>query len=159
MTFHIQYLSDGLWKQSLSNGPDIQILPNRDGKTITVTDNTTFVTVSKYVTENLSWTTRFLVVCDLYPSLILLIMWGSKPSVTVSTADISVLHSAEVLHFHHNSRKSSEELWTQPRNVLARHNTTLPRCDCIGTLRGLYKDSLTHDNPLRFQVKAVITLS
>ena len=62
MTFHIQYLSDGLWKQSLSNGPDIQILPNRDGKTITVTDNTTFVTVSKYVTENLSWTTRFLVV-------------------------------------------------------------------------------------------------
>ena len=74
MTFHIQYLSDGLWKQSLSNGPDIQILPNRDGKTITVTDNTTFVTVSKYVTENLSWTTRFLVVCDLYPSLILLIM-------------------------------------------------------------------------------------
>ena len=42
--------------------------------------------------------------------------------------------------------------------VLARHNTTLPRCDCIGTLRSIYKDSLTYDNPLRFQVKAVITL-
>jgi hypothetical protein len=27
------------------------------------------------------------------------------------------------------------------------------------SLRGLYKDSLTYDNPLRFQVKAVITLS
>jgi hypothetical protein len=26
------------------------------------------------------------------------------------------------------------------------------------SLRGLYKDSLTYDNPLRFQVKAVITL-
>jgi hypothetical protein len=25
------------------------------------------------------------------------------------------------------------------------------------SLRGLYKDSLTYDNPLRFQVKAVIT--
>ena len=41
-------------------------------------------------------------------------MWGSKPLLTVSTADISVLHSAEVVHFHHNSRKSSEELWIQP---------------------------------------------
>ena len=44
-------------------------------------------------------------------------MWGSKPLVTVSTADISVLHSAKVVHFHHNSRKSSEELCTQPRCV------------------------------------------
>src|SRR6185437_8677773 len=26
--------------------------------------------------------------------------------------------------------------------VLIRHNTTLSRCDCIGTLRGLYKKSL-----------------
>src|SRR6185503_7238429 len=26
--------------------------------------------------------------------------------------------------------------------VLIRHNTTLPRCDCIGTLRGLSKESL-----------------
>ena len=43
--------------------------------------------------------------------------------------------------------------------MLARHNTTLPRCDYIWTLRGLYKDSLASDNPLRFQAKAVITLS
>ena len=42
--------------------------------------------------------------------------------------------------------------------MLARHNTTLSRCDCIGTLQGLYKDFLTHDNSLRFQAKAVITL-
>ena len=42
-------------------------------------------------------------------------MWESKPLLTVSTADISVLHSAEVVHFHHNSRKSFEKFWTQPR--------------------------------------------
>jgi hypothetical protein len=24
----------------------------------------------------------------------------------------------------------------------AKHHTTLPRCDCIGTLRGLYEDPL-----------------
>jgi hypothetical protein len=41
-------------------------------------------------------------------------MWGSRPLLTVSTADRSVLHSAEVVHFHHSSRKSSEELWTPP---------------------------------------------
>ena len=33
-------------------------------------------------------------------------MWGFKPLLTVSTDDISVLHSAEIVHFHHNSRKS-----------------------------------------------------
>ena len=38
------------------------VLPNHDGKTINVTDNTILVTVSKYVTGNLSWITRFLVV-------------------------------------------------------------------------------------------------
>jgi hypothetical protein len=41
-------------------------------------------------------------------------MRGSRPLLTVSTADRSVLHSAEVVHFHHSSCKSSEELWTQP---------------------------------------------
>ena len=34
--------------------------------------------------------------------------------MTVSTANRLVLHSAEVVHFTHKSRKSSEELWTQP---------------------------------------------
>jgi hypothetical protein len=48
-------------------------------------------------------------------SLSSLIMWGSRPLLTVSTAGRSVLHSAEVAHFHHSSRKSPEELWTQPR--------------------------------------------
>jgi len=42
--------------------------------------------------------------------------------------------------------------------VLARHNATLMRCDCIGMLQDLYIDSLTSDNPLRFQAKAVVTL-
>ena len=40
------------------------VLPNHDGKTINVTDNTILVTVSKYVTGNLSWITRFLVVLN-----------------------------------------------------------------------------------------------
>ena len=62
--------------------------------------------------------------------------------MTVSTADISVLHSTEVVHFHHNSRKSFEELWTQP--CMCRPSTLLHflRCDCIGTLRGFCKESL-----------------
>jgi hypothetical protein len=51
----------------------------------------------------------------LSPSLSSLIMWGYRPLLIVSTADRSVLHSVEVAHFHHSSRKSSEELWTLPR--------------------------------------------
>jgi hypothetical protein len=50
----------------------------------------------------------------LNPSLGSLIKWGSKPLLTVSTAGRSVLHSAEVAHFHHSSCKSPEELWTKP---------------------------------------------
>jgi hypothetical protein len=50
----------------------------------------------------------------LNPSLSILIMWGSRPLLTVSTTVITVLHSTEVVHFHHKSRKSFEELWTQP---------------------------------------------
>ena len=42
-------------------------------------------------------------------------MRGSKPLITASTTDILVLHSAEIVHFTHKSRKSSEELWTQSR--------------------------------------------
>ena len=46
-----------------------------------------------------------------------------------------------------------------PNNaMLARHHTTLPRCDCIGTLRGLYKDSLMCSNPLGFRSKQGIKL-
>jgi hypothetical protein len=43
-------------------------------------------------------------------SLSSLIMCGSRLLLTVSTADRSVLHYAEVAHFHHSSHKSSEEL-------------------------------------------------
>jgi hypothetical protein len=35
--------------------------------------------------------------------------------------------------------------------VLLKHNTTLPRCDCIGTLWDLYKDPLPWENLLQFQ--------
>jgi len=73
----------------------------------------------------------------------------------MSMTDISVLHSAEVVPTIHV--KASKNF--KPNHAMrAKHNTTLPICDCIGTLRGLYKDSLTYDNPLRFQTKVVITL-
>jgi hypothetical protein len=82
----------------------------------------------------------------LNPSLSLLIMWGSRPLLTVSTTDWSILHSAEVVHFHHSSRKSSEAL-NPTTHVLIRNNTTLSRCDFIGTLRSLYKDMQKHQQP------------
>ena len=68
----------------------------------------------------------------------LLIMWGSRPILTVSTTVITILHSAEVVHFHVKVSKN----FKPNHDVLARHNTTLPRCDCIGTLRGLSKKIL-----------------
>ena len=78
--------------------------------------------------------------------------------MTVSTADISVLNTLQRLYTFTTSHVKVQKNFGPNHAVLARHNTTLPRCDCIGTLRGLYKDSLTYDNPLRFQVKTVITL-
>jgi hypothetical protein len=51
---------------------------------------------------------------NLSPSSSLVIMWGSWLLLTMSTANRLVLHSAEVVHFHHKQRKSSKELWTQP---------------------------------------------
>jgi hypothetical protein len=51
---------------------------------------------------------------DLSPSWSLVIMWRSRPLLTVSTANRLALHSAEAVHFHHKQRKSSKELWTQP---------------------------------------------
>jgi hypothetical protein len=35
----------------------------------------------------------------------------------------------------------------------AKHHTTLPRCDCIGTLRGFYEDPPMRNNPLGFRTK------
>jgi hypothetical protein len=37
-----------------------------------------------------------------------------------------------------------------------KHNATLPRCGCIGTLRGLYKVPLAWEIPLQFQAKESI---
>jgi hypothetical protein len=45
---------------------------------------------------------------SLYSSSI--IMWGSRPLLTVSTANQLVLHSAEVVHFHHKLSKNSDKL-------------------------------------------------
>ena len=83
-------------------------------------------------------------------SVSLLIMWGSKPILTVSTTIITILHSAEVVHFHVKVSKN----FKPNHDVLARHNTTLPMCDCIGTLRSLYKDSIIRSSPLEFQNRA-----
>ena len=75
------------------------------------------------------------------------------PLLTVSTADISILHSAKVVHFHHKSHKSSKELWTQPRCAdQAQYHTTEVWLHRNATTP--YKDSLISDNLLRFQVKA-----
>ena len=56
------FISDCLCTTVMTKWAGYPVLPNHDGKTINVTDNTILVTVSKYVTGNLSWITRFLVV-------------------------------------------------------------------------------------------------
>ena len=72
-------------------------------------------------------------------------------------ADISVF-TLQMLYTLPTIRIKVPKNFEPNHAVLARHNATLLRCDCIGMLRDLYKDSLTYDNPLRFQVKVVITL-
>jgi len=74
--------------------------------------------------------------------------------MTVNTADISVLNTLQRLYTLPTSRVKVLKNFGPNHAVLIWHNTTLPRYDCIGTLRGLYKKFLTSDNPLRFQVKA-----
>ena len=76
--------------------------------------------------------------------------------MTASTADILV-YTMWRLYTLPTIRVKVQKNIVPNHTVLIRHNTTLLRCDCIGMLRGLYKDSLAHDDPLRFQVKAVIT--
>jgi hypothetical protein len=51
---------------------------------------------------------------DLSSSSSSIIMWGSLLLLTVSMTNRLVLHSADVVHFHHKSCRSTEELWTQP---------------------------------------------
>ena len=78
--------------------------------------------------------------------------------MTVSTADISVLNTLQRLYTLSTSRVKVQKNFGPNHAVRAKHNITLSRYDCVGTLRDLYKDSLTRDNSLRFQVKAAITL-
>jgi hypothetical protein len=42
--------------------------------------------------------------------------------------------------------------------MLIRHHTTLPRCDCIGTLRSLYKDMQKSNDPHSYGSGRTITL-
>jgi hypothetical protein len=42
--------------------------------------------------------------------------------------------------------------------MLAKHHTTLPRCDCIGTLWSLYKDMQKTNNPHNYGSGRTITL-
>jgi hypothetical protein len=83
-----------------------------------------------------------------------LFMWGSKPLLTVGTANRLVLQSLEVVHFHH-SRVNVLGTLNPTMLCKSRHNNTLPRCDCIGTLRGLYKNSQICDNPLSLPHKGM----
>jgi hypothetical protein len=81
-------------------------------------------------------------------------MWESESFLTLSTTDILVLHFVEVLHLYPQVTKSSKKF--APSHVLlAKHNTTLLRCDCIGMLQVLYKDPLVWENLLRFRDEVV----
>jgi hypothetical protein len=42
--------------------------------------------------------------------------------------------------------------------MLAKHHTTLPRCDCIGTLRRLYKGMQKNNDPHSYGLGQTITL-
>jgi hypothetical protein len=42
--------------------------------------------------------------------------------------------------------------------MLAKHHTTLPRCDCIGTLRSLYKGMQKTNDPHSYRSGRTITL-
>ena len=78
--------------------------------------------------------------------------------MTVSTTDISDLNTLQRLYTLPTSRVKVQKNFGPNHAVLIRHNTTVLRCDCIGMLRGLYKDSLSYDNLIRFQAKVIITL-
>jgi hypothetical protein len=47
----------------------------------------------------------------------------------------------------------------QPNHaMLAKHHTTLPRCDCIGALRSLYKGMQNTNDPHSYGLGRTITL-
>jgi hypothetical protein len=70
-------------------------------------------------------------------------MWGSEPLMTVSMADIPVLHSAEVAHLY---QQVMLPIW----QGIATSHTPLPRKRGRVTLQGLYKVSLALENLLQF---------
>jgi hypothetical protein len=72
------------------------------------------------------------------------------PLLTVSTADISILKYLQRLYTFTTSHVKVQKNFGPNHVVLIRHNTTLPRCDCIGMLGGFYKDFLLRSSPLRF---------
>ena len=72
-----------------------------------------------------------------------LIMWGSELLMTVSTASIPVLHSAEVVHLY-------PQVMLPIFQGIATSHTPLPRRRGRVTLRGLYKVPLASENPLQF---------
>jgi hypothetical protein len=63
--------------------------------------------------------------------------------MTVSTADIPVLHSAEVAHLY-------PQVMLPIYKGIATSHTPLPRRRGRVTLRGLYKVPLASENPLQF---------
>jgi hypothetical protein len=63
--------------------------------------------------------------------------------MTVSTADIPVLHSAEVAHLY-------PQVMLPICQGIATSHTPLPRKRGRVTLRGLYKVLLASENPLQF---------
>jgi hypothetical protein len=67
--------------------------------------------------------------------------------LTVSSASIPVLHSAEVVPFTHKSCYLSAKG--------SRLHTPLPRKRGRATLRGLYKVPLASENPLQFMGRAL----
>jgi hypothetical protein len=63
--------------------------------------------------------------------------------MTVSTADIPVLHSAEAAHLY-------QQVMLPIRQGIATSHTPLPRKRGRVTLRGLYNVPLASENPLQF---------
>jgi hypothetical protein len=69
--------------------------------------------------------------------------------MTVSTADISILHSAEVAHLY-------AQVVLPICQGIATFNSSLPRRRGRVALRGLYKVPLASENPLRFLRRAIL---
>jgi hypothetical protein len=80
-------------------------------------------------------------------------MWGSRSLLTMSTANRLVLNTLQRLYTFTTSRVKTPKSFRPNHVMLIRHHTTLPRCDCIGTLQGLCKDSPMRINPLGFRTK------